>query len=126
MSWLLYIDDDKDDRDLFKEICEELQPGIECVLVEDGPSAFEVLKQNGPPACIYVDMNMPLMNGLEILQNLKKDPAMSPVPVIILSTSRTSSIEEKTKQAGATDYLLKPTDYKGFIDLLKVCFKHHT
>lgn len=126
MPWLLYVDDDKDDRDVFREICNEVQPGIKCVLAVDGREAIEKIEETEPPLCIYIDMNMPVMDGLEVLKSIKQHPNTSSVPVFILSTSKSTSLEREAKSTGATDYLIKPADYEGFIKLLRSCLIQHT
>jgi CheY-like chemotaxis protein len=75
---------------------------------------------------VYLDMNMPRVDGMEILRLLRSEPRFSNVPIFILSTSTTDSMIEKAKSFGATDFLKKPTDYQKFSELLTACFsKHH-
>lgn len=126
MSWLLYVDDDADDRDIFQEICKEVQPAVICVLAVDGKDAISKLENRDLPLCIYVDMNMPVMDGLDVLRILKQHHKISSVPIFILSTSKNAELEKEAKDTGAVDYLIKPADYEGFVKLLRTCLIQHT
>jgi CheY-like chemotaxis protein len=125
LQWVLYIDDDQDDRQLFQEVCNEVHPNVKCVVANDGIAGLEILKENKSPMCIYVDMNMPYMNGIEVLKAIKNMPKFSPIPVFILSTSKTTRLEIDARANGATDYLLKPIAYSYFVSLLTLCYNQH-
>jgi CheY-like chemotaxis protein len=109
MTWLL-IDDDPDDRDIFLLTLEKVDKPIKCLTAKDGIEAMEKLK-NGTykPDCILLDLNMPLMDGMKCLVEIKKIDFLSRVPVFIYSTSSAPKFKEELKQHGAIDYIVKPS-----------------
>jgi CheY-like chemotaxis protein len=126
MSWLLYIDDDPDDRALFIEVCEEVHPATRVFAAESANEAFVKLEETAePPICIYIDVNMPIINGIEALRKIKTNPKFVSVPTFILSTSKTPALESEAKKEGAVDYIIKPSHYGGFLSLLRSCFLRH-
>jgi CheY-like chemotaxis protein len=125
MKWILYIDDDPDDRDMFMEVCNEVQPNVECVVAISGVEAFDTLQEREPPLCIYLDVNMPVMGGLEVLRILKSDPRYMDIHVFLLSTANSAEFIKEAKALGAADYLIKPMKYQDFQTLLKACFQEH-
>jgi CheY-like chemotaxis protein len=122
---ILYVDDDKDDQTVFVEALKELHPSYHCYLAFNGVEALKLLHTVDAPICIYLDINMPLMNGFETLKELKANASLKKIPVFILSTSRSSSQEIEARKLGAADYLLKPNAYYDFIKILGDCFQAH-
>jgi CheY-like chemotaxis protein len=116
---VLYVDDDRDDQELFTEIVKEIDPDIDCVIATDGVDALLLLPQIDTPACIFIDVNMPRMNGLELLKTIKGHPVYSSIPAIILTTSGSKMDELTALCLGASEYLTKPSSYKEFSKLLK-------
>jgi CheY-like chemotaxis protein len=107
---VLLIDDDEDDRFLFSEILKEIYPGANCQLATTGTDAILALKNSFLPAphIIFLDLNMPKMNGKQALIEIKKVPSMANVPVIIYSTSRLIKDTEELLALGAYYFLSKP------------------
>lgn len=96
MKTIFLIDDDPDDREIFQEILGHEHPSIAFQQAENGAAAFEKLKsKNFPmPDVIFLDLNMPIMDGRAFLQQIKKEIALQDIPVIIYSTS-SSEIDKK-------------------------------
>ena len=116
---VLYVDDDADDRALFVEGLRTINSGAECILAVDGMDALHKLK-NGPlPDCIFIDINMPRMDGLSFLSVLKKDPVYSKIKTFILSTALSGQDQLTARRFGITDCLLKPTTILGLQKLLR-------
>jgi CheY-like chemotaxis protein len=89
---LFVIDDDQDDVDFLMEATKELYPSAEVVVARDGDLALELLGQmNGLPTAIFVDRNMPRMNGMDFLMRLKDDSNLGSVPVVMHSTNFSDS-----------------------------------
>lgn len=110
---ILYIDDDEEDREIFKEAIEEIDPGIICNVVADGKQGLRTLEELVVvPDYIFVDVNMPIMNGKQFLKELKKTVRLRSIPVIMYSTtSQPSEIQEFTR-LGAQNFLVKPPSFK--------------
>lgn len=116
---IFLADDDADDRFLLTEAIRSIDPTIEVVERENGQELLAVLQSQILPekSLIILDMNMPKMNGLETLANLRGIPALASVPAIMLSTSGNNQTIEIAKQLGALNYFVKPSTMDGLLDL---------
>ncbi|MCE7064595.1 response regulator [Dyadobacter sp. CY326] len=102
------VDDDIDDQEIFSLMVEDALPDAECVFAKDGLNALEKLEQGSVnPHIIFIDINMPRMNGMEFLVELKKRPALFHIPAIMYSTSDENAIVKKCKDLGASDLIKK-------------------
>ncbi|HEY0654336.1 MAG TPA: response regulator [Chryseosolibacter sp.] len=123
---ILYIDDDRDDQEVFVEVLKRIRPNISCHLASDGRQGLLLLRKlEVLPICIYLDLNMPVMNGLEVLKEIKGDPRYRDIPTFILSTSQNPNAEVQARDLGAEEYLKKPNSYSAYTDLLSSCFLAH-
>ena len=111
---VLIIDDDEDDRELFCEAVGYISKDIDCLHATDGENALELLGlgKGKLPDFIFLDLNMPRLNGKECLAEIKKRNHIKDIPVIIYSTSGSRHDKEETKLLGATDFLRKPNEFK--------------
>ena len=109
--FFLLADDDADDRFLFSEALKLVDPDIHCMMVGNGKEVLTMLQNDffSLPDCIFLDMNMPLMTGLECLQAIKKEADYQSVPVILYSTTLEKDIEENIMKAGAFACFVKPS-----------------
>ena len=108
---LLIVDDDSYDRLFFKNAIEEIDAAILCLEAGNGIEALELLKEATVlPDFIFLDLNMPLMDGKECLAELKRDAKLKDIPVIIYSTSDYIKDIEDTRKLGAAHYLTKTAD----------------
>ena len=108
---LLIVDDDRDDRYFFRNAVKEIDPAIECQEAPDGLEALIQLRNSKIlPDFIFLDLNMPGMNGKQCLAELKKDARLASIPVIIYSTSDFWKDIEETSKLGAAYYLIKTWD----------------
>ena len=108
---LMIVDDDKEDRFFFSSAIRKYNPSFECVEAENGVDALEQLRMGAElPDFIFLDLNMPKMDGKECLIELKKDNALKNIPVIIYSTSDYKVDKEISKQLGADYFLTKLSD----------------
>ena len=110
---VLIIDDDEDDRELFCEALGYVNKDIDCFHATDGEEALAFLNDpNGNlPDYIFLDLNMPRLNGKECLAEIKKRNNIKDIPVIIYSTSNNRHDKEETKLLGAADFLHKPNEF---------------
>ncbi len=117
---VLLADDDEDDRLFLTEALLKIDSDIKIIQAENGAELVEIIDQKkfeGDPALIVVDMNMPLMNGLETIQAIKTKPVVSNVPAVMLSTASDRWIYENAIKAGFKDYFVKPHLVQGFLTL---------
>lgn len=116
---LLLVDDDEDDRALFKEAVRQVDLSITCQTAVDGLDALQLLANaKHLPHLIFLDLNMPRMGGIECLCALKRDQRLAHVPVFIYSTSRTQDDVEAVLKLGALDYFKKPVHFDEMTDLI--------
>lgn len=109
---ILVVDDDPDDIEFFKEAITEINNQAKCISAINGIEALKLL-DNGEahPHCIFLDLNMPKMDGKQCLQLLKSSPVYQHIPVIIYSTSRRKEDIDQVMQIGATAFVNKPTTF---------------
>lgn len=105
----MIVDDDDDDIELFCEAVKDVDERIDCVCASNGEEALNKLN-NGEilPDFIFLDLNMPRLNGKQCLKKLKNNLKLRNIPVIIYSTSKLKEDVEETKQLGAASFLTKP------------------
>jgi len=110
----LLVDDDADDIIVFKEVLQDVNPSIQLIEAGDGLEALEVLRSRGDslPDIIFLDLNMPRMQGKECLVEIKKDPQLKHIPVIIYTTSSLSRDIEDSMLKGAVCFITKPSSLK--------------
>jgi CheY-like chemotaxis protein len=110
---ILYADDDSDDCELLVEALERIDPSIECRMANDGKHALEVLNDfDDLPDYIFLDVNMPVMDGRDCLMELKKDDRYKEIPVVIYSTTKNANEISDLYELGAVDFLAKPNTFE--------------
>jgi CheY-like chemotaxis protein len=107
---ILLIDDDPDDSAIFSEAVKECDPAIDFETVPDADQALTYLKdsKNRLPDFIFLDLRMPGMTGQQCLVEIKRDPRLAPVPVIVYTTSKDVSESILLKNLGAVHFMSKP------------------
>lgn len=110
---ILIVDDDKDDIDLFCEAIGEIDPGAVCLVANACEEALEKLRSgaDGLPDLIFLDLNMPGMDGRACLRELKRDAKVRDIPVIIYTTSSHVRDRVETLNLGAAYYLTKANSF---------------
>ena len=108
------VDDDIDDQDLFIEAVNEVDKSIKCMSVSNCEEALDLLKNRkiNMPDMIFLDLNMPRLNGKQCLAELKKESHLAEIPVIIYSTSSEKRDIEETSRLGAAHFLTKPNKFE--------------
>jgi CheY-like chemotaxis protein len=107
---LLLIDDDTDDKELFLEAVAEIDNSVNCMSAKDGVEAIQLLQQvKEQPNLIFLDLNMPRMDGREFLTRIKNEDRLKNIPVIVYSTSKLEKDRDETKELGAADFMSKPS-----------------
>lgn len=110
----LIIDDDTEDCDFFCEAVNEVDASYDCLQMHNAEEALRELRaeNHALPDFIFLDLNMPRMNGKEFLQEIKHDPVLKNIPVVVYTTSSSDKDIEDSKQLGAAYFLTKPSDFK--------------
>jgi len=113
-------DDDPDDLELFDEALRGIDSSIEFNFASNGKELIEKLRLDGHTAqIIFLDINMPEMNGWECLENLKKEDQLKDIPVIMYSTSSTEAYGKRAINSGALAFYVKPHSFLLLQDFLK-------
>ena len=122
---VLLVEDSPGDARLTKEAFQEVNPVVHLNVVADGVEAMAYLRHLGPyaqaprPDLILLDLNMPKMDGREVLAQIKRDANLKTIPTIILSTSEAQSDIETSYRLQANCYLNKPVLFEDFDGLVK-------
>jgi CheY-like chemotaxis protein len=120
MKHVLLVDDDEDDRLFFVEAIQEIAPSLSYSLAVNGKKALQKLETlTELPDLIFMDINMPELNGFECLKELKKSPRYQYIPVIMLSTSVSQKDINYSMELGASMFFTKPSSYTKLCELLK-------
>ena len=116
---ILSIDDDDEDRELLREAISLIDRNIICIQLTDGVDALNYLDSDLElPDLIFLDINMPRMNGIACLERIRSNPKFDSTRVIIFSTSRDILDLEKVKTLGS-EFITKPNSFSDLITLLR-------
>lgn len=117
---ILIVDDDSEDRELFQEAISEVDPSFQCISAKDGREALRMLNNSlvALPDFIFLDINMPIMNGRECLMELKSSPRLRVIPVIMYSTTSDTREIRGYYTLGAHDFLIKPHNFRKLVEAL--------
>lgn len=114
------IEDDIDDQEIFLSALTAISPTLTCSTAFNGKEAFEKLAFGEiKPELIFLDLNMPLMNGHEFLNALKHHEKICDIPVVILSTSSDSFSVEQSLNAGAVEFITKPDRFAAWEEVIR-------
>ncbi len=124
---VLYAEDDPDDRLLAREAWEDSRALNPLDFVEDGEELLEYLRREGrhagrtgaQPGVILLDLNMPRMDGRAALAEIKKDPELRRIPVVVLTTSKASEDVLKSYDLGVAGFIVKPPTFEALTNVLR-------
>ena len=121
--WL--ADDDEDDCFLFKEALKELPVPAKLFIVNDGVELMDLLTSNigGLPEILFLDLNMPLKNGVDCLMEIKRNDQLKSLPVMIYSTSLDEDVVNFLYGQGAYHYIRKPTEFSTLKNVITEALK---
>lgn len=124
---ILLAEDNDRDVELTLAALDEYNLANEVVIARDGAEALDYFyrrgkfanRANGLPAVVLLDLKMPKVDGLEVLRQLKTDPELRQVPVVMLTSSREEQDLVRSYQLGVNAYVVKPVDFQKFVDSIK-------
>lgn len=125
---LMFVEDNDDDVALFKRAFEKGKCDYKLTILPDGAEAIDYLYRkekyknidpNEIPQLIILDLKLPKINGLEVLEKIKTDTKLKYIPVIILSYSALKQDINKCYELGANSYLIKPVDFNFFVEQIR-------
>lgn len=122
---ILMADDDADDRMLTKEALEESRVLNDLRFVEDGEELMKFLKKQGEyadaprPGLILLDLNMPKKDGREALKEIKEDPELRRIPIVVMTTSKAEEDIFRSYDLGASSFITKPVTFDRLVELMK-------
>jgi CheY-like chemotaxis protein len=124
---ILMVEDDARDVELSLTALEQYNLANEVVVVSDGEEALDYLYQrgqfigraNGNPAVLLLDLKLPKVDGLEVLQQIKTDDRLKMIPVVVLTSSREQRDMVASYQLGVNAYVVKPVDFHEFVNAVK-------
>ena len=126
---ILVVDDDEVDVMTVRRAFEKANITNPVFVATNGFDALALLRGSTMPATrriILLDLNMPKMNGIEFLHELRKDPALASTPVIVLTTSNEDRDRVEAYRLNAAGYLLKPVTFHAFADVMATLNKYWT
>ena len=125
---VLMADDDSDDRLLAADAVKESGTSMKMQFVVDGAQMMNYLRRKNEfinpsdsprPDLIILDLNMPVMDGREALREIKNDPKLKTIPVVVLTTSNSDTDVAFVYQTGANSFITKPTAFNALVDVMK-------
>jgi CheY-like chemotaxis protein len=130
---ILMADDDADDRDMARDAFAESHLANDLRFVEDGVELMDYLKRRGRygdpadsprPGVILLDLNMPKKDGREALAEIKADPALQNIPIIVLTTSKQEEDILRSYQLHANSYITKPVTFESLVHVVTALGKY--
>jgi CheY-like chemotaxis protein len=125
---IVVAEDNANDAELTLGALQKNRLSNELVLVRDGAQALDYLycrgayakRSDGNPALLLLDLKMPKVDGLEVLRQVKSDPALKHIPVVILTSSREEQDLVRSYDLGVNAYVVKPVEFSEFVDAVKL------
>jgi len=121
-------DDDPDDQLLVSDALEEVRLGNPIDFTNNGKELFEYLNREGKyshlvdqplPGLILLDLNMPIMDGREVLAKIKQHEKFRSIPIIVLTTSKAETDIARTYDMGVNSFIMKPVSFESLVDMIK-------
>ena len=125
---ILLVEDNQDDEELTRLAFAESRVANDLVVVRDGQEALDYLFANGKyagrdvcvrPQLILLDLNLPKVDGLEVLRRIRADELTKLLPVVVLTTSKEERDLLDSYSSGANSYIQKPVDFNQFIEVVR-------
>jgi CheY-like chemotaxis protein len=122
---ILLLEDDIVDVMTIKRAMKQLDISNELIVKENGEEGLDYLNQCAElPGLIFLDLNMPKMNGIEFLGAIKPNKKWAQIPIVVLTTSKNDEDKLATFSKGISGYMIKPVDYAQFKDMIETIKKY--
>jgi CheY-like chemotaxis protein len=130
---ILFADDDPDDRLLVRDAFEESRLACDLRCVEDGEELIDYLRRRGKyasvqaaprPVLILLDLNMPRKDGHEVIRELKTDPKLRQIPIVVLTTTRAEEDIWRAYDLGVNSVIVKPVVFEALVELVSTLAKY--
>ena len=130
---ILMVDDDEEDCELMKEAFKETRLANDLRFVDDGEKLLDYLNHMGfyadpsqspRPGLILLDLNMPKKDGREVLKEIKSDPDLREIPVVVFTTSRAERDILKSYDLGANAFVTKPVGFRSLVEVIGAIVKY--
>jgi CheY-like chemotaxis protein len=131
---IVIADDDADDRMLARDALAEARLANDLFFVQDGEELLDFLRHRGRyadpaaaaprPGLVLLDLNMPRMDGREALAEIKADPELRRIPVVVLTTSKAEEDILRTYDLGVNSFITKPVTFEGLVSVMKALGRH--
>jgi len=126
---ILLADDDSDDREMTRRAFDKNQLATDLHTVSDGEELMDYLHRRGryelpanapTPGLILLDLNMPKKDGREALAEIKADPALRRIPIVVLTTSKAERDISRTYDLGSSSYIIKPVSFAQLVEVTRL------
>lgn len=130
---ILFADDDPDDRMLVRDAFEESRLNCDLRCVEDGEELLDYLRRRGKytsaqaaprPALILLDLNMPRKDGREVIREIKADPDLRLIPIVVLTTTQAEEDVWRAYDLGVNSFIIKPVAFEALVEVVSTLGKY--
>jgi CheY-like chemotaxis protein len=119
-SPILLVEDDHVDALTARRALKEIQVNNPLVVCENGEEGLAWLRHaEVPPCLVLLDLNMPVMNGIEFLEHVKRDARLRRIPMVVLTTSEEQEDKARSFDLGVAGYMAKSVDYRRFVEVMR-------
>ena len=127
LTKILLVEDDPNDVELTLSALRENHIDNEVIVARDGEEALDFLfrrgayesREAGEPAVVLLDLKLPKVSGMEVLERIKDDPTLRTLPVVVLTSSREEQDLVRSYDLGTNAYVVKPVDFPDFIEAVR-------
>ncbi len=118
-QWVILVDDDEDDRFLIQQAFKQQNTEYLLQALQSGQELFQILEHSPElPSLLILDLNMPLMNGFEVIKRLRTHSEYCSIPIVILTTSDAEADRKRARELGANSFVTKPPSLDQLIKII--------
>ena len=116
---ILLVEDDSDDRWIFERALERVgSADVVLTVAENGVEALGQLEETGPFDLALIDLQMPTLGGMKLIETLRNHDTWAVIPIIVMTTSRERAVINEAYRRGCNAYLVKPMEFRGLVSML--------